>query len=93
LRSVRLSRVAQGDIERLTEFLESKSERAAARAADAITSAILSLAEFAERGRPSKHLGFRELVVRFGHSGYVIRYRVDGESVFVTRVFHGLERR
>jgi len=93
LRSVRLTPSAERDLERLTDFLESKSERAAARAGEAITSAILSLAEFSERGHPSKHAGWRELVVPFGRSAYVIRYKVEGESVFVSRIFHGLERR
>jgi len=93
IRSVRLSSAARVDIDRLTDFLASKSERAAYRAADAITSAVLSLREFSERGHPATHAGWRELVVRFGHSGYVIRYKVEGETVFVSRIFHGREDR
>jgi plasmid stabilization system protein ParE len=93
VRSVRLSRSARDDIDRLTDFLQGKSERAAARAAQAITEAVLSLSEFSERGHPAKLAGWRELIVRFGRDGYVIRYRIEGESVFVTRVFHGRERR
>jgi toxin ParE1/3/4 len=93
VRSVRLSRAARQDIDRLVDFLAGKSDRAAARAGDAITKAVLSLSEFSERGHPGREPPWRELIVRFGRSGYVIRYRVEGESVFIARIFHGLEDR
>ena len=93
VRSVRLAPAARQDIERLTDYLVLRSERAAARAADVITSAVLSLGEFSERGRPAKEPGWRELIVPFGRGAYVIRYRVEGETVFVTRIHHGREDR
>jgi plasmid stabilization system protein ParE len=92
-RSIRLSAAAGRDLERLADFLGAKSERAATRAVDLIASAVMSLEQFAERGYPSKRSGWRELSVRFGRSAYIVRYRIDGDSVFVTRIFHGLERR
>ena len=93
VRSVRLAPAAQYDIERLTSYLALRSERAAARAADVFTSAVLSLSEFSERGRPAGDPGWRELIVRFGRGAYVIRYKVEGETVFVTRIHHGREDR
>ena len=70
-----------------------KNARAAGRAAEAIAKAVLSLSEFSERGRPGGPPGWREFIVRFGRDGSVIRYRVEGETVFVSRIFHGREAR
>ena len=92
-RSIQLSVAARHDLERLADFLGAKSERAATRAMELISSAVMSLEEFAERGYPSKRSGWRELSVRFGRSAYIVRYRIEVDSVFVTRIFHGLEGR
>jgi hypothetical protein len=37
--------------------------------------------------------GFRELVVPFGRYGYVLRYDVTPDEVFVIRITHTRERR
>jgi plasmid stabilization system protein ParE len=92
-RSIRLSVAARRDFARLAEFLTVKSAPTATRATEAISSAVRSLEEFAERGHPMMPPGWRELSVRFGRYGYVIRYRIDGDVVFVTRIFHVRERR
>jgi plasmid stabilization system protein ParE len=44
------------------------------------------------RGRPAG-ADSRELDVKFGSDWYVIRFRIIGERVVVTRIFHGRERR
>ncbi len=31
--------------------------------------------------------------VRLGRAGYVVRYRVEEDAVFVSRIFHSLEKR
>jgi len=93
MRPVELSPGAVRDLVRLEAFLLMKSERAALAAAAAITAAVTSLAEFSDRGHPSKVAGRRELIVRYGRDGYVIRYRVTPERVLVARIFHGRERR
>jgi plasmid stabilization system protein ParE len=90
---VRLSIAARADQDRLNDFLAEKSPSAARRANRAIAEAILSLRTMPERGYPSRRIGWRELVVRFGRDGYVIRYRVEPGAVFVARIFHGLEDR
>jgi plasmid stabilization system protein ParE len=33
------------------------------------------------------------LIVPFGGSSYVIRYEVSRESIFIARIWHGLEDR
>jgi toxin ParE1/3/4 len=75
------------------DFLADRNPRAATEAAKSISDAILSLSEFAERGHPGKREGFRELVVRYGRDGYVIRYRVLDLSVVVLRIYHGKQNR
>jgi plasmid stabilization system protein ParE len=91
-REVRLSPAAQRDFDRLVDFLESKSPRAAWRAAEAILAGLSSLSDQPERGRPvlGEH---RELVVRFGRDGYLVRYRVDPDAVIVASIMHTREQR
>ncbi|MCX7098967.1 MAG: type II toxin-antitoxin system RelE/ParE family toxin [Methylococcales bacterium] len=35
----------------------------------------------------------RELFLPFGASSYVLRYLIDGQTVVIVRVWHGLENR
>jgi plasmid stabilization system protein ParE len=84
---------AEADLDRLCDWLAERSARAAADAADAIIDSIYGLADFSERGRLTADPAFRELLVDFGRDGYVVRYRVDGDIVFVVRIFHGREQR
>jgi plasmid stabilization system protein ParE len=51
-----------------------------------------TLADLSDRGR-SIDLGIREMIVPFGGSNYVIRYEVEEDSVFIARIWHGLEDR
>ena len=92
-RPVRLAIAARRDLDRLTEFLAGKSERAALSASQVLVAAVLSLEQFSERGRPMKRRGWRERVVRFGNAAYIIQYRVSETEVFVARIFHSRERR
>jgi toxin ParE1/3/4 len=86
---------AVGDLERLRAFLVEKDPRAAERASAALIDAIDSLSELPERGRVSPLPGHRELVVPFGRSAYVVRYkyRANERSVLIVRVWHGREDR
>ena len=79
------------DLARLTARLAPRSSRAADLAADALTEAIESLGEFPERGRLVRG-GVRELPVKFGRYGYIVRYRVFETEVMVTRLRHVRER-
>ncbi len=35
----------------------------------------------------------RNAYIRFGHSGYVVRYKIEGDAVLITRIWHGKEAR
>jgi len=58
-------------------------------------SAVHSLADQPERGRPAARPGYRELIVPFGAGAYVVRYRIDlrRNAVVITRLWHGREQR
>jgi plasmid stabilization system protein ParE len=89
---VRLSPAARNDLDRLAKFLSGKNVTASTKVVRVLRSAVESLAEMPDRGRPA-HNGKRELIVPFGSGVYLIRYRVDQAAVVVTRIFHGLEDR
>ena len=88
-----LSPEAVNDLVRLREFLEDKSPRAAAKAAQVLVQSFDSLLHFPERGRISALAFHRELVVPFGNSAYLLRYRYfpSDARVHVVRVWHGRE--
>ena len=46
-------------------------------------------------GKPTKDRNIRQIVVRFGRRGYIVRYRVlpPDDAIFVTRIWHGREAR
>jgi plasmid stabilization system protein ParE len=91
-RVVRVAQGARGDIIRLLDFLVERDVTAAGRARETLATALASLAELPDRGRPISG-SYRELPVKFGRYGYAIRYRVTPDEVFVSRIFHTRERR
>jgi toxin ParE1/3/4 len=89
------SPAAVEDIERLRGFLEQKSPVAAQRAMAAILIAIERLTEFPNLGMSTGDVDIRQIVVRFGASGYIVRYAVmaESEDILITRIWHGREIR
>lgn len=82
------------DVARLFEFIRRKNPQAAGRAAQQIKKAALLLAQKPLLGKPMEGDDVRrELSTAFGKRGYVLRYRCDGEDVFILRVWHYLELR
>ena len=81
------------DLQRLREFLRPKNPVAAKRAADTIIKALQVLGLQPQIGRPVEDMPdqFREWVIDFGDSGYVARYRFDGEAVNILAVRHQKE--
>lgn len=79
---VRFAPAALRDLERLREFLHSKSPQAAVRAAAAITTAIKRLEQHPQMGRLVEDMPpeYRELPIDFGASGYVALYRYDASK-------------
>jgi plasmid stabilization system protein ParE len=92
---IALSSDALADIERLRTFLDEANPGAARRAMAAILMAIERLQEFPEQGMTTGDADIRQIVVRFGASGYIVRYAVLAETgdIFVTRIWHGREVR
>jgi plasmid stabilization system protein ParE len=85
---------AQGDIQRLFDFLLERDPVAAERAVRAIQTGARRLADHPQIGRPmSDDSGRRELLVPFGAGAHVIRYLSQRERVVVIRVWHSREER
>lgn len=81
------------DVRRLHRFLAEHNERAAAQAADTIRSHVRVIAEHPEAGRPVVDMdpAFREWLIPFGDSGYVVLYRVEGQAAVVLAIRHQRE--
>ncbi|EMY1074047.1 type II toxin-antitoxin system RelE/ParE family toxin [Salmonella enterica] len=81
------------DLERLREFLRPKNPAAAERAAKAIIQGVHALGELPRIGRPIEDMPeeFRDWLIDFGDSGYVARYRIDGDTVVVLAIRHQKE--
>lgn len=80
-------------LSRLSRFLAPKSARAAGEAIAAIRSAVRLLEQFPEAGPLTGRVpGHRDLVVRYGTGGYVVRYVVQTDSVIILWVRHQRER-
>lgn len=89
-----LSPAAVEDVERLRSFLDRNSPDAARRALAAIWTAIERLQEFPDLGMATEDADIRQIVVRFGASGYIVRYAVlPDASILITRIWHGREAR
>ena len=90
-----LSPDAVEDVERLREFLDQNSPNAARQALASIWAAIDRLPEFPDLGMRTADADIRQLVVRFGASGYIIRYTVLPEegNILIIRIWHGREAR
>ncbi len=81
------------DLERLREFLRPKNPVAARRAAETIMKAMQVHGLQPQIGRPVDDMPdeYREWLIDFGDSGYVARYRFDGETVTILAVRHQKE--
>jgi toxin ParE1/3/4 len=86
---------ALDDLQRLRSFLDIRQSSAARPAIDAIASALRRIDASPRIGSPTKDPEIRQVFVRFGRRGYVIRYKIlssDG-AVLVIRIWHGREAR
>ncbi|MGZ5870491.1 MAG: type II toxin-antitoxin system RelE/ParE family toxin [Bradyrhizobium sp.] len=90
-----LSADALADVERLRTFLNRANPGAARRAVAVILMAIERLQEFPDSGMTTGDPDIRQIVIRFGASGYIVRYAVLAETgdILVTRIWHGREAR
>jgi len=83
------------DIERVRNFLERVSADTAQRAMTSILAAIERLEEFPDLGMSTEDADIRQIVIRFGASGYIVRYAtiVGSNDILITRIWHGREAR
>lgn len=92
---VRLTAEAVEDLDRLYEFLVRRDLDAAERALAAIEHALTLLAYSPFSCRKAllqNNSRWRELLIPFGHSGYVALFEIDGErTVTVAAVRHQRE--
>src|ERR1700682_109805 len=79
------------DGERLPPLLDQTNPGAARRALALIWTAIERLQEFPALGMQTEDADVRQIVIRFGTSGYIVRYTIISETadILVTRVWHG----
>jgi toxin ParE1/3/4 len=90
-----LSPDAVEDVERLRTFLDQRNPDAARRALALIWTAIEQLQEFPDLGMRTEDAEIRQIVVRFGSSGYIVRYAAlpGAGNILITRIWHGREAR
>ena len=78
---------AVGNLEAIATYISAFNPAAAARLAGRLIDLADSLAEYSERGRDAGN-GRREMTVVWP---YVLRYRVEGDTVFILRIRHGAQ--
>ncbi len=81
------------DVQRLYRFLAPKNVDAAKRAVKAIRQGSKVLGQQPAVGRPIEDMPteLREWIIDFGDSGYVVRYRIDTDTVTILAVRHQIE--
>ncbi len=87
------SEPALANVQRLYRFLADKNLAAAKRAVKAVREGVKILSVHPQVGRVVEDLdeAFRDWPVDFGDSGYLVRYRFDGELVTILAVRHQKE--
>ncbi len=87
------SRQALLDVQRLYRFLASKNVDAAKRAVSAVRQGVSVLRYQSGIGRPIDDMPdeFREWVIDFGDSGYLVRYRIGSDAITILAVRHQRE--
>ena len=87
------SQAALLDVQRLYRFVAPKNLDAAKRAVKALRTGFYVLQLQSAIGRPIDDMPteFREWIIDFGDSGYVVRYRIDSELVVILAVRHQKE--
>ena len=84
------SRQALLDVQRLYRFLASKNVDAAKRAVSAVRQGVRVLTYQSRIGRPVDDMPdeFREWMIDFGDSGYLVRYRIGSDAITILAVRH-----
>lgn len=86
---IRWSTEAAEDLERIGLYIRERNPAAARRVVKTIYDGIAALKSFPERGRIGRVEGSRELL--FPSLPYIAVYRVIGQTVEVSRIYHGAQ--
>lgn len=81
------------DVQRLYRFLAQHNSTTATRAVKAIRDGVKILAKQPQAGRPDQDMDpeYREWLINFGNSGYVVLYHFDGQTAVIVAVRHQKE--
>lgn len=87
--TLRISEAAQSDLERLLSFLAANDYDSALRARAAIENAYKLLKEmpFACRKVEENNPFLRELLISFGHSGYMALFEIENDKYVTILAF------
>jgi plasmid stabilization system protein ParE len=91
--ALKWSPAARRDVVRLREFIEPHNPAAARRAAVSLKKAVKFLMTYPGIGKRLDGRDERELFVPFGQRGYILRYRLDGDTIVIVKIWHLLEDR
>ena len=81
------------DVQRLYRFLAEQNPDAARRAVKAVRAGVKVIAQHPEIGRPAEEMEpeYREWLINFGDSGYLVLYRYDANAAVILAVRHQKE--
>lgn len=82
-------RSAYSDLKRLQEFVLEHNPHAARNLAIKIKGSVSYLIDHPELGKPATDLPeFRDLSIPFGAGGYILRYRLHEDMIYVVSIRH-----
>lgn len=77
------------DLQRLRDFILPHNRDAAQRAVKIIRAAVAALAANPHIGKPVEDMpDYRDLVIPFGSAGYLLRYRIQGDVLYIIALRH-----
>ncbi len=80
------------DLQRLRDFILPHNPDAARRAIKVIKGAVGLLNANPGLGKPVEDLpDYHDIVIPFGAAGYVLRYRIRADVIYIVAVRHGKE--
>jgi len=79
------------DLDRLREFIERKNPLAARRIANTILAGVKKLKVFPNMGLPVDRATDPKVIRDLYVGKYAIRYLVSNESIYILRIWHGME--
>ena len=87
---VEWSAFAMEDRDRIFDYIESESPKAAVLVDSRIEEQVSRLAQYPAFGRPGRVEDTRELAI--GQTPYIAPYRIYGDVVRILRVLHGAQQ-